>query len=135
MNRINLTLLLLPLFFLLSLPAWAADEAKEEKSKPAYFELQPSVVANLAKGGKHIRMDIQLMLSKEESLDEVKLHAPALVNEMLLLVSDQDGAELKTAKGKEAFRQSALKACNKVLDDLTGNEPVKDLFFTAFYVQ
>jgi flagellar FliL protein len=80
-------------------------------------------------------MDVQLMLSSEESLDEVKLHAPALVNEMLLLVSDQDGAELKTAKGKEAFRQSALKACNKLLNDLTGNEPVKDLFFTAFFVQ
>jgi flagellar protein FliL len=136
MKRMNQSLFLI-LLLLCGTAAWASGggEKKEGGPKPPYFELQPSVIANLSKGGKHVRMDIQLLLKKDEYLAQIKPHAPALVNEMLLLVSDEDGAVLNTPKGKEAFRQAALKACNKLMEELMGTEPVKDLFFTAFFVR
>lgn len=128
--------LILTLFLALTTPVIAADdEEKAAPPKPAYFELQPSVTANLSSGAKYIRFDVQLMLKKEEYVDLVKPHSPALSNEMLLAVSDQDGTALKTPEGKEAFRQLALEAANKVLKELTGKKPVKDLFFTAFFVR
>jgi flagellar FliL protein len=133
MNRMNFSLLLL--LSLLSLSVFAGDDESAAPAKPAYLELQPSIVANMAKGAKHVRFDVQLMLEKEQYLDTVKPHVPALINEMLLLVSDQDGAVLKTPAGKESFRQSAKDAANKILKELMGEEPVRDLFFTAFFVR
>ncbi len=110
----------------------AADEAAP---KPAYFQLKPSVVANMKTGAKYVRFDVQLMLKDEADLEAVKGFAPALSHEMLLLVSDQDGAVLKTPDGKETFRKAAKDAANKVLKEFMDKKPVKDLFFTAFFVQ
>ncbi|MEO5342288.1 MAG: flagellar basal body-associated FliL family protein [Gammaproteobacteria bacterium SHHR-1] len=132
--------LLLGLALSLALPAWAADEKeKEEEAKPlptpAYLAL-PSIVVNMNKGARHSRFEVQLMIHDKEKLSDIRLHQAALSNELIMLMSEEDGAVLKTAKGKEAFRQKALEACNQVLTELTRIEqPLRDLFFTTFFVR
>jgi len=123
-----------------ALPAISAGDTEEaentEEKKPIhYHELQPSIVANVQKGAKYLRADIQLMTREDGDLVELKRHAPALRHELILLISDQEGSQLKDPKGKESFRKSALRALQKVMLDITGKERVEELFFSSFFVQ
>ncbi len=113
----------------------AATAAEEGGSQPAYHELSPSLVLNLPKGAKYIRCDIQLMTLEAELLPDIQLHAPAIRDALLMLISEQDGAKLKTAEGKEELRKTALDAIRERMKELTGKGTVDELFFTAFFVQ
>lgn len=127
-------LLILALVFSLTMPLHAED--KGPVPKIAYLGLQPSVVVNLLKGGKHLRFDVQLMFESEADLADIKPHVPAIINELILLASDQDGGQLKTPEGKEALRKAAMTSCNSIIKQLTGKEEaVKELFFTQFFVR
>jgi len=127
--------LLLNLFLSANLSAAENEGEEKEKKQLLYHELPPSLVSNLQTGAKYIRCDIQLMTHDEGYLEEINLHAPALRHELLMLVSDQQGTELKTPKGKENFRKAALKAVRGVIKELTGEEMIDDLFFTSYFVQ
>lgn len=107
----------------------------DEKPQAVYFSLSPSFIANVHGKARYARCDIQLMVTDEESLADVRLHAPAIRHELLLLLGDQNGEDLQTPKGKERFRQTALTAVGGVTKSLTGKNSIKDLFFTSFYVQ
>jgi flagellar FliL protein len=130
------------MFFLLScaLPglALAADEEEgeeAEKTQVAYFSLSPSLITNVQEGARYIKCDIQLMTKDEANLEAIRLHAPAIRHELLLLMGEQKGKALKTASGKEKLRKMALKAAAKVIKKQTGKDIVDDLFFTAYFVQ
>lgn len=122
--------------------AWAADDEQdgtEEEKAPTtmgYFEMKPSLVVNLQGGRrKYMRCDVQLMTQDDTNIEEISTHAPALRHELLMLFGDQESGTLKTIKGKEALRKSALKALQKIMEKLSGEKRIDDLFFTAFYVQ
>jgi flagellar FliL protein len=129
-SRIPLLLVLL----LLALPAAVAAE-EGARPQPAYHELSPSLVVNLPTGAKYIRCDVQLMTLEPELLAEIQLHAPAIRDTLLMLISEQDGATLKTAEGKEKLRQDALDATRGLMKGLVGKGVIDELFFTAFFVQ
>lgn len=133
-----LTLVLMFCSLIISSGSFAADdeeEQPEEKQKAVYYSLSPSLIANVQGKAKYARCDVQFMAKGEESIAEIQLHSPALRHELLLLLSDQQGKELKTPKGKESFRKAALKAVQKVIKDMTDKELIEDLFFTSFFVQ
>jgi flagellar FliL protein len=113
--------------------ASAADD--EGPAEIAYFEMKPSIVANLTGGPKYIRCDIQLMTEQASRLAEIQLHAPALRHHILMLMAGRDGSQLKTRDGKEGLRQAALEAIRAQMEALTGSPVVKDLYFTAYYVK
>jgi flagellar FliL protein len=120
----------------------AEEEAAEEKEEEAqaapvisYYQIKPSLVANLASGGKYIRCDVQLMTNDKVFLEELKRHDPALRHSLLLLLSDQDGKDIKTASGKEKLRTKALSDIGKLMQELSGKNELKALFFTTFFVQ
>jgi flagellar FliL protein len=117
-------------------PLWAEEENEEKKAPTfSYYQIKPSLVANLASGGKYIRCDVQLMTHDEMFLEELNLHGPAIRHALLLLLSEQDGKKLKTPEGKEALRKSALLELQKLMKEASGKEEVKALFFTTFFVQ
>lgn len=127
-------LLILALMFNFGTALHAED--KNASAQISYLELQPSVVVNLNKGGKHLRFDVQLMLASEADLTDLKPHVPAIINELILLASGQNGTELKTQEGKEELRKAALNACNAIVKQLTGkDQAVRDLYFTQFFVR
>jgi flagellar protein FliL len=123
------------LILLLSATSSFANDDEGGSGTLSYYQIKPSLVANLASGGKYIRTDIQLM-SKDESLNEVlKLHDPAIRHTLLLLLSEQDGKTIKTAEGKEALRKQALTKVSETIKDLSGKDSLQELFFTTFFVQ
>jgi flagellar FliL protein len=127
---------LLTLILALQAPLVAhASEGGGGGTGPFYYDLSPALVTNLASGGKYLRCNVQLMTEEGDALAGIQLHAPAIRHELLMLMSEQDGAKLKTQQGREAFRKQALEAARKVLHQETGRDAVDDLFFTAFFVQ
>lgn len=121
----------------ISLPLQAEEKEKQEQGPVSisYYPIKPSLVANLASGGKYIRCDIQLMSDDDSFLEKLKLHDPAIRHTLLLLLSEQDGNSIKTPAGKETLRKKALAEVNRLLKKETGMEGVKALFFTTFFVQ
>jgi flagellar FliL protein len=133
--------ILLTLLLLIAPPLPAEDEkedAQETEQAPqviSYYQVKPSLVANLATGGKYIRCDVQLMTNDERFLEALNLHGPAIRHSLLLLLSEQDGKNIKTPAGKEALRKKALSTLGKLMQELSGKNELKALFFTTFLVQ
>ena len=129
------------LFLLLSLLLGANLSASEEKEgeqqqKPLrYHKLSPSLISNLSGGARYIRCDIQITTRDEAYLEQIELHSPALRHELLMLISDQKGAGLKTPKGKKKFQKTALKALQGVMTELSGSSMIENLFFTSYFVE
>jgi flagellar FliL protein len=133
-----LTLLLSIALVLVTSLASAADEAADSAQAPAsmsYFEMTPSIVVNVKGKAKYIRCDVQLMTRDESKLSVLSLHAPALRHELILLLSDQNGMDIRTTKGKEKMRKLALKALQDAMKKLMGEALIDDLFFTTYLVQ
>jgi flagellar FliL protein len=126
--RLTLLLVLLKLSFL-------ATAEEGTGPQPAYHELKPSLIANLAANGKYIRIDVQLMTLDAELLPNIQLHAPAIRHALLMLLSEQDGAVADTPDGKEKLRQQAMEASRKLMREQTGKSSIDELFITAFFVQ
>ncbi|MCM8854891.1 MAG: flagellar basal body-associated FliL family protein [Candidatus Thiodiazotropha sp.] len=136
----RLVQILIAMLIFLALPLMAEDEKDEKTEEEApptinYYQVKPSLVANLASGGKYIRCDIQLMTNDELFLEDLNLHGPAIRHTLLLLLSEQDGKNIKTSDGKEALRKKALSVISKLMQELSGKEGIKALFFTTFFVQ
>ncbi len=125
--------LLLLTYALLFSAVTSGDDS--EKQKAVYFPLNPSLIANVQGTARYARCDVQLLVKSETNIADVRLHAPAIRHELLLLLGDQKGEALMTPQGKESFRQSALAAVSKVIKEQTGINSIKDLFFTSFFVQ
>lgn len=119
--------------FLLMASAIAEDEAAPAHIN--YVEMKPSIVSNLTGGPKYIRCDIQLMTEQDDAVPEIQLHMPAIRHAILMLIAGEDGKVLKTPEGKKDLRKKALKSIQATLKELTGEPRVKDLYFTAYYVQ
>jgi len=132
------TLLLSTVLVLFTSILLAADGERGDAEAPgtiAYYELSPSIVVNVKGRAKYIRCDVQLMTRNEASLPAISLHAPALRHELILLLSDQLGTEIRTSKGKEKVRKIALKSLRDVMKKLVDDETIDDLFFTTYLVQ
>jgi flagellar FliL protein len=127
------TFLMILLFCLAT--SLVAEEDEGEAVTLSYYEVKPSLVANLASGGKYIRTDIQLMTKDPQFQTQLVLHGPAIRHTLLLLLSEQDGLTIRTPEGKEKLRQQALSQLSGLMEELSGQAGPDALFFTTFLVQ
>lgn len=123
------------LILLLFATSLFAADGEGDAGPISYYEVKPSLVANLAGGGRYIRTDIQLMTKDEVFRDQLELHGPAIRHTLLLLLSEQDGNTIKTPEGKENLRQQALTQITSLMQELSGQTGPDGLFFTTFFVQ
>ena len=77
-------------------------------------------------------LSLWLMTLDAAQMESIQLHSPAIRHTLLMLLADQDGAKLKTAEGKEELRQEAIETTRNLMQELTGENSVDELFFTAF---
>lgn len=128
-------------------PEVAEEEAEAEVEPqeelvdldPALYQpLEPAMVVAFEQPDESVRylqLSVQAMARKEDVIDAVKTHAPAIRNSYLLLIGEKDYRELGTLEGKEALRQEMLTEANEILRR-NGSEPaVEEIFFTAFVAQ
>ena len=102
------------------------DKEAANQTKPAlYLPLQPALVANFEDpnaGAAYLQIEMQLMARDQHPLDIAKEHMPLIRNNLLLIMSSQKVAELKTRAGKEQLQKAMLDAIRKVVAEGTGGQ-------------
>lgn len=116
----------------------AATEA-EPPGPPLYKEVQPAVLVNFDSdtGPEYLQVKIQLMARASSVLERAEQHMPAIRNDLILLLSEQDPESLRSRAGKDALREDVLAAVRDIIDE--GREPgsptIEQIYFTNFVMQ
>ena len=121
----------------------AEDEIMEESMDEAmmetviYHDLHPAFVANFTGKSKKKYMQVYVVaLTSEESVvEDLKLHDPAIRNNILMTLSQKTSDEVATVEGKEELRKEVLNTLRETMKEKTGKDGIKDLYFTKFVAQ
>ena len=114
---------------------------KAEKKAPKqaqYLPLDPPFVVNFEDNKTQIRflqIAVEVMSRDATVLEAVKLHMPAIRNNLVILFSSQDAAAVSTREGKEQLRAATLSEINKILKKETGEAGLEAVYFTSFVMQ
>ncbi len=114
------------------------DLEGEEGIKPSfYYELKPEIVVNFPGESRprYMQVALTLVTHDELALEALKLHAPVMRNDLLLMLSGVDSASLMTRDGKEAMRKDSLEIIRKIMLERFESEAVEDVFLTRFVMQ
>lgn len=121
-----------------------AEEMEEEEmmeepmmKDSIYHDLHPAFVANFSGTSKKKYMQVYVVaLAHEQSvIDDLKLHMPAVRNNILMTLSTKTSDEVSTVEGKEMLRKEVLEAVRNTMAEKTGEEGIEDLYFTKFVAQ
>lgn len=113
-------------------------EAKGEKKGAAtYYALSPAFVVNLGGGEatRFLQVDMEVMTRDPAAIEAVKLHTPQIRNSLVMLLSQQQMAEIESREGKEALQKKVLEAIQTILTAETGKPGIDAVYFTSFVMQ
>lgn len=122
-------------------PAKKAKKGKKSKkpSAPAvYVKLDPALVVNFQADGAMRFLQVGVDMSTRDPLvaEELKMHEPAIRNDLLLLLSNQTYEGLSSREGKDKLRADALETVRTILDNEGGQgKKVEAIYFTSFVMQ
>jgi flagellar protein FliL len=113
--------------------------AEAAAAAPAlYVKLEPPFVVNFSSAGKarFLQVAIEVMTRDPHVAEELDRHNPAIRNDLLLLLSNQQQDALASREGKEKLQQETLAAIRHVIQ-ANGGEPesVEAALFTSFVMQ
>ena len=116
---------------------------KEEHSvvsdRPAiYFPLEPAFVANFKDRGRtrFLQVTLDVMATDQKIIDELQKHMPLIRNNILILLSKQEGELLQSGEGKEVVRAAILKELQEIMTEKTGMvKTVEEVYITSFVTQ
>ncbi len=113
------------------------EEGAPPPPKAMYIPLKPAFVVNYGGKGKlkYIKVDMSIRVNDSVSAYGVRHHMPLIRNDLVLLFSSQEDADIDTQAGKELLRQAALEKVQQILKDEEAGEGVVDLYFNNFVVQ
>ena len=114
------------------------EEVEAEHVEPAlYVPLDPPFVVSFDEGdgARYLQLTLQAMARSEETIGEIKRHAPALRNSFLFLLSGYKLDELATLEGKEKLRGEMLLAANEVMTKNGSESGIEELYFTSLVIQ
>lgn len=123
---------------LLPFPAEGDETSAESHPAPVYFTLDENLVVNFrgASGGvRYLQVGIELTTLDATAVAALKLHAPVLRNNLIMLLSDQSQEDLTDREGKEALRRAALEESRSTMEKLHGSAVIDSLYFTTFVMQ
>ncbi|MFW6020778.1 MAG: flagellar basal body-associated FliL family protein [Guyparkeria sp.] len=115
-----------------------SEEAEKPKGPPINVSLGDPITVNLSKQNDANVLQVQLeLITREPKVEElVKTQRSRIVNDVMLVLSDVDSAELRTRAGKEALQQSLTEEINRILSDGSElDQPVENVYFTKLLMQ
>jgi flagellar FliL protein len=84
---------------------------------------------------RYVEIKVQLMMRGSDNEEKVKMHTPLIEGALLKTFSTANVDDLVTEAGKTAIRDRALKAVQKTMLDVSGNQAVEEVLFTGFVMQ
>ncbi|MFZ5491907.1 MAG: flagellar basal body-associated FliL family protein [Pseudomonadota bacterium] len=127
--------------YLLGGKAEPADgkQAKAEKvvAPPVYTPLEPPFVVNFEDEGtiRFLQVSVEVMSRDPKVAEAIKLHMPAIRDQLIMLFSDVDYAALSSREGKDALRGKAFDAVKSILKAQGASSRVEGVYFTNFVMQ
>jgi len=114
-----------------------ASKSKKSKGTPIYVPLHPAFVVNFENQEQvaFLQVDIQIMTYDNTVESALKIHMPAIRNELLLLLGGKQYHEINTREGKRALSQEAIQVMQDVLKDVGAPSSIEALYFTSFVMQ
>lgn len=134
MQKIIVGLLLL----MLNLSLYAADDKAKADLTPGYVSMGEPLVLNLATDSTRlsfVQIKADMLVRDENNIDLVKLHMPALRHQIILMLSEQDAAKMKSPLDREKLRKEITAKIRSVFKDLAGEDDIEDVLFSNFLVQ
>jgi flagellar FliL protein len=115
----------------------AEAEQPELPKQAIYIPIQPPVTVNFqgASSAKFLQIGLDMMTREPNIEDELKLHMPAIRNNLVMLFSSKNSDELATPDGKKQLQGETLAAINSVLKDEGAEDTVEAVYFTTFVMQ
>lgn len=112
-------------------------EAKPASGPALYFALDPPLIVNFEQNGvvRFLQVTIEVLARDPEVIAAVQQNAPLIRNNLMLMMSNLDYAEIMTREGKEKLRTAALAEVKSILKRETGKNGPESLLFTSFVVQ
>ena len=98
------------------------DEATEEEETPAapaiYFTMQPNFTVNFNVDGRqrYLQAEITLLYRNPDVEALLKLHMPAIRNQLVMLLSGKSFDELQNPDSREKLKTESLAAIQSILD-------------------
>lgn len=112
-------------------------QAEAPDTGPPLFTKLETFTVNLhsENADQYLQVDFDLKVSDEKVIEEVKTHVPEIRNAILLLLSNQNVAELSTLAGKERLRLEIASQINKIIRAKPPKHGVIGVYFTSFVIQ
>lgn len=123
-------------------PAPAAAKDGKGGARPGgpavYYAFDPPIVVNFEQDGtvRFLQVTVEVMARDAATITAVQQNAPLIRNNLMLMMSSLDYAQVMSREGKESLRGRALEEVRAILERETGGKAVlEDLLFTSFVVQ
>ena len=119
-------------------PAAGEHAAPKKVEAPAtYTALEPPFVVNFEDQDaiRFLQVSIEVMSRDPKVAEAVKLHMPAIRDQLIVLFSGSDYATLASREGKDLLRQQAQDALKKILKAQGAPDAIEGLYFTNFVMQ
>ncbi|MGI9259188.1 MAG: flagellar basal body-associated FliL family protein [Gammaproteobacteria bacterium] len=115
------------------------DAVDPSELEPAiYTPLDPPLIVSLTDSmgaARFLQLSVHAMSRSQDSIEEIRNHAPALRNSFLFLISDWTYEDLIAQEGKEELRAAMLAEAQSIMMENTGEPSVEELYFTSLVIQ
>lgn len=121
--------------------AHEVEEACAEPPPPVittiYNELTKPLIVNFPQGSsiKLVKITLSLSAGDDATIALLKKNEPMLLNNLLMLISAQNTDALKTHEGKVALRDAIFDNVTEMLEKMSPEAEIKEVFFTSFIMQ
>ena len=120
-----------------SVPEEAVASAVTVKQPALYESLMPPFVVNFHADGRtrYMQVSLALMARDPQQLAALKVHMPALRNQLVMLFSSQDFSELNAPLGLDMLKQKVTATVQELAMTEVGAPVVEQVLFTNFVMQ
>ncbi len=135
--RIKILLMLLLLFSPITQAAEEGDAAAARQT-PAYVSLGGAMVLNLAADGRRLaflQLKADVLVKNDAAKAIVEANIPAIRNQLILMLSEQNATDMKTPAKREEIRKKVTTAVRDMIDKMTNNNDIDEVLFSNFLVQ
>lgn len=118
-------------------PAIAAQSATQAKLPALYEELAPPFVVNFDANGRtrYMQVSLALMARDPQQLATLRVHMPALRNQLVMLFSSQDFEQLNAPLGLDMLKQKVTATVQELAMREVGAPVVEQVLFINFVMQ
>ncbi len=114
------------------------EEKEAPKGPPITVSLGEPITVNLSKPNDANVLQVKLdMVTRHPEVEKmIQAQRSRIINDVMLVLSEVDAAELRSRAGKEALQQTLTDELNRILaegGDL--EEPVENVYFTKLLMQ